>query len=72
MNKLSELRSYYGYSQSELAKILNTNQQTISRWELGVTIPKPYQMQMLEDLFKVDKEDIFFNLFNSQNELKVK
>lgn len=37
MNKLKEIRKAYKLNQTELAKKLNTTQQTISNWENGIT-----------------------------------
>ncbi len=37
MNKLKDIRKAYKLNQTELAKKLNTTQQTISNWENGVT-----------------------------------
>lgn len=36
MNRIKELRVRMGWRQSELADMLNTNQQTLSRYETGV------------------------------------
>lgn len=69
---MSEIRNKKGISQAELAFLLNVSQKTISSWEIGRTIPKPFQMQHLEDIFKVPKERIFFTAFNYKNELNKK
>jgi len=63
-NNLSTVRQKNGYSQEELATILGVKQQTLSSWEIGRTLPKPYQMQKIEDILKVKKENIFFEAFN--------
>ncbi len=63
-NNLSESRQQNGYSQKELAVILGITQQTLSSWEVGRTLPKPYQMQKIEDVLKRKKEEIFFEAFN--------
>jgi len=63
-NKLSIVRQKNGYSQEELATILGIKQQTLSSWEIGRTLPKPHQMQKIEDILKVEKESIFFEAFN--------
>lgn len=63
-NRLSELRKNQSLSQTELAKLLNVSQQLYSSWETSRTLPKPFQMQQLEDLFGVRKEEIFFKEFN--------
>ncbi|EPH96515.1 DNA-binding helix-turn-helix protein [Enterococcus faecalis 13-SD-W-01] len=71
-NKLNEARNKKGISQEQLALLLEVSQKTVSSWEIGRTLPKPYQMQHLEDIFDMPKEDIFFTAFNYKNELKDK
>lgn len=68
-NKLAEIRILKNYSQGELAELLNVSQQTFSSWETGRTLPKPYQMQHLEDVLGIDKEIIFFEDFNYKMKL---
>ncbi len=63
-NKLAEIRILKNYSQNKLAELLYVSQQTFSSWETGRTIPKPHQMQHLEDILGVDKEVVFFKDFN--------
>lgn len=71
-NNLKDLRSELEISQMDLAKQLKVSQKTVSSWEIGRTTPKPSQMQLIEDIFKVPKEIIFFTAFNYKNELKRK
>jgi transcriptional regulator with XRE-family HTH domain len=47
---LIELRQQVGYSQVDIAEKLNTSQQTISRWELGIRTPKPKQAKRLAEV----------------------
>lgn len=63
MNKLKKLRENRGLSQSQLATIIGVSQKTVSAWEVGRRNPKPRELQKLEDVFEVAKEEIFFNLF---------
>ncbi|MFC0278160.1 helix-turn-helix transcriptional regulator [Enterococcus devriesei] len=69
-NKLNEIRTDQNVSQEKLAILLNVSQKTVSSWEIGRTTPKPSQMQHIEDIFEIPKEDIFFTAFNYKNELK--
>ena len=69
-NKLNKVRTEQNVSQEKLASLLNVSQKTVSSWEIGRTTPKPSQMQHMEDIFKVPKEQIFFTAFNYKNELK--
>lgn len=66
MSKLRELRKNKKLSQSDLGEIIGVHQVVISNWEIGRTIPRPHRMQQLEDYFGVDKEAIFFNLYNNK------
>ncbi|MDT2493406.1 helix-turn-helix transcriptional regulator [Enterococcus avium] len=68
-NRLNEIRTAQNVSQEKLAVMLNVSQKTVSSWEIGRTTPKPSQMQHLEDVFNVPKEEIFFTAFNYKNEL---
>lgn len=63
-NKLFYLRTGRALTQAEIANRLGVSQQVYSSWETGRTTPKPRQMQCLEDLFGVKKEEIFFGVFN--------
>lgn len=70
-NKLKELRTKKGISQAELSGLMKVDQRTISAWEVGRNLPKPYQMSAFEDFFEVPKEQIFFEAFNYKHELKI-
>lgn len=70
-NKMGQIRSRKGISQSQLASLLKVSQKTISSWEVGRTLPKPSQMQHLEDIFMFLKKN-FFMAFNYKNELKTR
>ena len=53
MNRLKELRKDKKISQTTLAKLLNVNEKTISRWENGESNIKPEKAQQLADFFDV-------------------
>lgn len=65
---LEYLRKQKGLSRSELAKILNVNQSTISRWEnedMGVTVDNAYDVA---DFFNISIADLTGkDLTNSDN-----
>jgi len=63
-NLIYEFRNTKNLSQEELAKVINVTQQTLSSWETGRTLPKPHQMQHLEDILGEKKEVIFYEDFN--------
>ena len=54
MNRLKELRKDKKISQTTLAKLLNVNEKTISRWENGESQIKPGKAEKLANYFKVN------------------
>ncbi|MGF3141288.1 helix-turn-helix transcriptional regulator [Facklamia sp. P13064] len=52
-NRLKELRDRYNMTQSELAKRLNTTQQSIGRWEVGKTEPSIEVIKEIATIFNV-------------------
>lgn len=61
LSKLSELRKSKGLSQIELAKILNVNQNTISRWENGDREPNPDMLKTIANYFQVSVDYLLEN-----------
>ena len=53
MNRLKELRKDKKISQTTLAKLLNVNEKTISRWENGESNIKPEKAEELAKIFNV-------------------
>lgn len=70
-NKLKQVREEQGLTQEELAKLLKVDQRTVSKWELGKSVPSVAIMQLLEDYSGVKKEAIFFEAFNYKKLLKI-
>lgn len=68
MNKLKEIRKAYKLNQTELAKKLNTTQQTISNWENGVTDIDLESLSLIANTFNLSidyilgKTDLPFDL----------
>lgn len=55
-----------GYSQRELANVVKVSQQTIAKWEKGITTPSQFkQIRLLENLLNADARDLFPDLFNA-------
>ena len=48
---LKQLRENKGYSQAELAKLVNVNQRTVSAWENGICEPKYIILAKLCEIF---------------------
>ena len=60
-DKLTSLRKYYGYSQSEIADRLNIQLMEYMGWENGSRIPTIYQMKMISALFQVSLDEMLDN-----------
>lgn len=56
-------------TQSEVAALCGVEQQTYSHWERGRSTPSIRKMLVLEHVLGVPKEELFFDIFNSQREL---
>lgn len=52
-DKIISLRNQKGYSQEELAELLNISRQSVSKWETGVTTPEIDKLIQLCDIFGV-------------------
>jgi len=68
--RLSLYREAKGYSQLEIAEKMSVTQQSISSWETGRTIPKPYQMRRLSEMLEVGIDELFYDIFNAKREEK--
>jgi transcriptional regulator with XRE-family HTH domain len=51
--KITLLRNNAGYSQELLAEKLNISRQSVSKWELGITLPDTEKIIAISDLFNV-------------------
>ena len=60
-NKILSLRKGNGLSQEMLADKLKVTRQTISNWELGVTVPDLKQAGELAKIFNVSLDDLIDN-----------
>lgn len=65
MNIYKSLRQKNGLTQVELAKKLNINQATVSKWEKGKSIPDIMTLKDLSNLFEVSIETLL--VFNANN-----
>lgn len=50
---LRELRKSRGYSQDKFAKVIGSNQMTVSSWEIGTRMPALSTIKRIADAFKV-------------------
>ena len=56
--KLYYLRTENGYSQETLAEILNVSRQSISKWELGTSLPETEKIIAIGELFGVSPDSL--------------
>src|SRR5438876_10848017 len=54
--QLKHQRKLKGWSQADLAEKVDSDPQTVRRWENGKTIPRPYHQQKLFEIFGMDAE----------------
>lgn len=58
MKRLKELRQSYGYTQAQLAEMLQTTQQTVARWESGKAEPSVQALRDLAVIFGTSVDDL--------------
>lgn len=71
MTRLKELRKEKKYTQAQIAKLMDVNVKTISRWENGEFEIKPAQAKMLADYFGVS-ETYLLGYSDIKNEADIK
>lgn len=69
--RLKELRQKKKYTQAQIAKLMDVNVKTISRWEKGEFEIKPAQAKMLANYFGVS-ETYLLGYNNVKNETDIK
>ena len=66
-NKLFNLRKKEKMSQELLAEKINVSRQTISNWELGITIPNLLEASKIAKIFNITIEELMINDSELQN-----
>ena len=56
--KLQKLRKEKGYSQEQLADLLDVSRQSVSKWESGTTYPEMDKLLSLCKIFDVTLDDL--------------
>ena len=70
--RLKELRQEKKYTQAQIAKLMDVNVKTISRWEKGEFEIKPAQAKMLADYFGVSEAYLLgYSSVKTEADLKV-
>ena len=58
IDKLVELRKEMPISQAKLAKALGTHQQTVARWEKGITEPDTQMIAKICVFFNISADEL--------------
>lgn len=61
-SKLINLRKIKGYTQSDIAEILNISRSTLSKYETGSLIPSVKNLKKLAKLYKVSLDYLCENI----------
>src|SRR5579864_2118125 len=59
---LKDLRMAHSLSQNDVAEAIETNANTVSRWERGIATPSPYYRRKLAELFGINPQELFSDL----------
>ncbi len=51
-------REELNLDQSDLARALGVNQQTVSKWEQAQTVPRPHRIREIAEVLRVDVSDL--------------
>lgn len=65
--KITYLRTKNGCSQEMLADYLNVSRQTVSKWELGTSIPQADKIIGISDFFQVSTDFLLREDFNADS-----
>lgn len=57
-DKLFQLRREKGFSQENLADMLNVSRQSVSKWEAGMAMPEIDKLVSIADIFKVSTDSL--------------
>lgn len=57
-DNLTELRKMHGMTQEELAAKLDVSRQTVSKWEIGESLPDIEKSRTIAELFNVTLDDL--------------
>lgn len=70
--KLMNLRKSKGWSQDEFAQKINVTRQTVSKWELGQTVPDMNKLIEMSKLFEISLDELVNNIEASNSETSYK
>lgn len=67
-NKLLDLRKKAGFTQNHVAECLGVSRQTISKWEMGKSIPDSIMIKRICDCYKITPDEFFELLLAKDNQ----
>lgn len=56
---IAEKRKQFGYSQKQLADMLQIDRTTVSKWEVGEAKPRAEILKKLSEIFKCSMEELW-------------
>lgn len=56
---IAEKRKQFGYSQKQLADMLQIDRTTVSKWEVGEAKPRAEILKKLSEIFKCPMEELW-------------
>lgn len=59
---LQDLRKSNGFTQYDIAELLNINRASVSKWETGVSIPNIEHLKKLSELYKLTINELLDKL----------
>lgn len=65
--RFSDLRRKHGYTQAELAHLIDLNVTTISKWEIGENYPRRNTLKKLSNIFNLSESEILDAIDNSKS-----
>ena len=68
--KLYELRKNKNLSQEELAQECNVTRQTVSKWELGETVPDLDKLVVISKYFDISLDELVYGMKSNDSNFK--
>lgn len=65
--KILELRKEKRLSQEQLAELLNVSRQTVSKWELGQSVPEFEKLILISNYFNISLDDLLKDTINENH-----
>ena len=66
-NKIKEIRNRFGYSQDDLASLINVSRQAITKWENDNAYPEMTRLLFMSDFFNVSLDYLIRGIEETEN-----